>query len=84
MSVPVRPDVRAEVRSWESYRAEFPVFQRATYFNTCSLGALGTRVRRAVIQFLELWDERGASAWYGPWGQELDALRPHGKVSIIL
>ena len=75
MSAPVRPDVRAEVRSWEAYRDEFPVFQRATYLNTCSLGALGTRVRRAVTQFLDLWDERGASAWYGPWGQELDALR---------
>jgi len=75
MTAPVQPDVRAAVRSWEAYRDEFPVFRQATYLNTCSLGALGTRVRRAVTQFLDLWDERGASAWYGPWGQELDALR---------
>jgi selenocysteine lyase/cysteine desulfurase len=75
VSAPVRPDLRTERRSWEAYRAEFPVFERATYMNTCSLGALGARVRRAVDGFLDLWDERGASAWYGPWGQELDLLR---------
>ena len=75
MSAPVRSDVRAGRASWEAYRDEFPVFERATYLNTCSLGALGARVRRAVDRFLDLWDARGASAWYGPWGQELDALR---------
>jgi kynureninase len=61
--------------SWASYRAEFPIFERATYLNTCSLGALGARVRAAVGRFLELWDGWGASAWYGPWWEELEALR---------
>lgn len=65
----------AGVQTWEAYRAEFPIFERATYFNTCSLGALGTRVRDAVSRFLDLWSAWGASAWYGPWWEELAALR---------
>jgi selenocysteine lyase/cysteine desulfurase len=60
---------------WAAYRAEFPIFERATYINTCSLGALGARVRAAVGRFLDLWEGWGASAWYGPWWEELDALR---------
>jgi|AmaraimetFIIA100_FD_contig_91_1671560_length_4771_multi_4_in_0_out_0_3 selenocysteine lyase/cysteine desulfurase len=72
----VRPeDERRPARSWTSYRAEFPIFEHATYLNTCSLGALGARVRAAVGRFLDLWDESGASAWYGPWWEELEALR---------
>jgi kynureninase len=61
--------------SWANYRAEFPIFERAAYLNTCSLGALGVRVRAAVERFLGLWDAWGASAWYGPWWEELEALR---------
>jgi kynureninase len=75
MTGPARPEPMAAARSWAAYRDEFPVFTRATYLNTCSLGALGTRVRGAVERFLDLWSESGASAWYGPWWQELDALR---------
>jgi kynureninase len=65
----------AAVPSWTSYRAEFPIFERVTYLNTCSLGALGARVRAAVDRFLDLWDGWGASAWYGPWWEECEALR---------
>ena len=72
MSAPARP---AAVRSWEDYRREFPVFERATYLNSCSLGALGTRVRDAVSRFLDLWGAQGAAAWHGPWWEEMDALR---------
>jgi selenocysteine lyase/cysteine desulfurase len=61
--------------SWARYRTEFPIFERAAYLNTCSLGALGMRVRDAVGRFLDLWDASGASAWYGPWWDELEALR---------
>lgn len=75
MSAPARPESRAAVRSWGAYRSEFPVFERATYLNTCSLGALGTRVRAATERALDLWDALGASAWYGPWWDELSALR---------
>ena len=60
---------------WEKYRAEFPICQRKTYFNTCSLGALSTRVASAVRQFTELWDASGAAAWYGPWLGEIERLR---------
>src|SRR2546427_8891568 len=63
------------VIAWERYRAEFPIFQRKTYFNTCSLGALSTRVASAVRQFTELWDASGAAAWYGPWLGEIERLR---------
>ena len=72
MSVPASPSL---ARTWEAYRAEFPVFQEATYLNSCSLGALGARVRRAVDRCLDLWNGMGASAWYGPWWQELGLLR---------
>src|SRR2546428_9864822 len=60
---------------WEKYRAEFPICQRKTYFNTCSLGALSTRVASAVRQFTEVWDASGAAAWYGPWLGEIERLR---------
>jgi kynureninase len=57
------------------YRAEFPIFRRAVYLNTCSLGALSTRSRSRVGQFLDLWDERGAAAWYDGWWEALASLR---------
>lgn len=60
---------------WETYRAEFPIFQNKTYFNTCSLGALSTRVAAAMRVFAQLWDDAGAAAWYGPWWEEIAALR---------
>ncbi len=61
--------------AWERYRADFPIFRHKTYFNTCSLGALSTRVAAAVHQFTDLWDVSGAAAWYGPWLEEIDHLR---------
>lgn len=63
------------VRAWPSWRDEFPIFQRKTYYNTCSLGALSRRAAHAVSTFLELWDTSGAAAWHGPWLAELDRLR---------
>src|SRR2546428_7274263 len=49
------------------YRSEFPIFRDAVYLNTCSLGALGERTRRRTAEFLDLWQARGASAWYDVW-----------------
>src|SRR3990170_1249931 len=46
-------------RAWASWRDEFPIFQRKTYYNTCSLGALSRRAAHAVNSFLELWDASG-------------------------
>lgn len=60
---------------WSALRREFPILQRRTYLNTCSLGALGRASREAVNKFLDLWDSEGASAWYSSWMEELAALR---------
>jgi len=57
------------------YRSEFPIFRDRIYLNTCSLGALGERTRRKVAEFLDLWQSRGASAWYDVWWGGLEDLR---------
>src|SRR5207249_9823734 len=57
------------------YRGEFPIFRDRIYLNTCSLGALGERTRRRIAEFLGLWQERGASAWYDVWWAGLQELR---------
>src|SRR5947199_8838894 len=57
------------------YRGEFPIFRDGIYLNTCSLGALGDRPRRRVTQFLDVWQRRGASAWYDVWWEALGELR---------
>jgi len=57
------------------YRGEFPIFQSSVYLNTCSLGALGERSRRKVAEFLDVWQSRGASAWYDVWWEALGDLR---------
>jgi selenocysteine lyase/cysteine desulfurase len=63
------------------YRSEFPIFRDRIYLNTCSLGALGERSRRKVAEFLDLWQSRGASAWYDVWWAALGELRTrYGRV----
>ena len=57
------------------YRAEFPIFRRSVYLNSCSLGALSTRSRARVNEFLDLWEQRGAAAWYDVWWEALASLR---------
>jgi kynureninase len=57
------------------YRSEFPIFRDKIYLNTCSLGALGDRARRKVAEFLDLWQSRGAAAWYDLWWAALGELR---------
>ncbi len=64
------------------YRAEFPIFERQTYLNTCSLGALSQRSRGMVGTFLDEWNGRGASAWYDVWWERLSALR-HRYAAVI-
>jgi len=64
-----------------SYRSEFPIFRTQVYLNTCSLGALGERSRRKVVEFLDLWQSRGASAWYDVWWEALGDLRArYGRI----
>src|SRR3989441_9449036 len=63
------------------YRGEFPIFRDRVYLNTCSLGALGERSRRKVAEFLDLWQSRGASAWYDVWWEALTDLRArYGRI----
>ncbi|HWZ28455.1 MAG TPA: aminotransferase class V-fold PLP-dependent enzyme [Gemmatimonadales bacterium] len=57
------------------YRSEFPIFTDTIYLNTCSLGALGSRSRRKVTEFLDGWEKRGAAAWYDVWWAALAELR---------
>jgi selenocysteine lyase/cysteine desulfurase len=63
------------------YRGEFPIFKDRVYLNTCSLGALGERTRRKVAEFLDIWQSRGASAWYDVWWEALGDLRArYGRI----
>jgi selenocysteine lyase/cysteine desulfurase len=63
------------------YRDEFPIFRDRIYLNTCSLGALGERARRKVAEFLDVWQSRGAAAWYDVWWEALGELRTrYGRV----
>lgn len=63
------------------YRSEFPIFRDKLYLNTCSLGALGERTRRKVAEFLDVWQGRGASAWYDVWWAALGELRArYGRI----
>src|SRR2546429_4497217 len=57
------------------YRSEFAIFREGIYLNTCSLGALGERTHRRVTEFLDVWQRRGASAWYDVWWAALAELR---------
>jgi selenocysteine lyase/cysteine desulfurase len=63
------------------FRGEFPIFQDKVYLNTCSLGALGERSRRKVAEFLDIWQSRGAAAWYDVWWEALNDLRArYGRI----
>ena len=65
----------ARAHALARYRSEFPIFRDRIYLNTCSLGALGERSRRKVAEYLDLWQSRGASAWYDVWWAALGDLR---------
>jgi selenocysteine lyase/cysteine desulfurase len=49
-------------RSVANCRSRFPIFERLTYLNSCSQGALSGSVRSAYDAYLSDWDEKGA-----PW-----------------
>src|SRR6266513_5350679 len=58
-----------------AYRSDFPILQRKTYLNSCSLGALSHRSMRGMEQFMEMWNEWGAHAWYDIWMGEIAKAR---------
>lgn len=57
------------------YREEFPILQRKTYLNSCSLGALSLRSMQGLATFQEMWNEWGAHAWYEIWMGEIAKAR---------
>jgi selenocysteine lyase/cysteine desulfurase len=57
----------------ERVRTRFPIFERLTYINSCSQGALSDAVRDAYARYLSDWDEHGAPWEY--WVAQLDAAR---------
>ena len=57
----------------EQARPRFPIFERLTYINSCSQGALSDAVREAYARYLADWDEHGAPWEY--WVAQLDAAR---------
>src|SRR3954452_19684594 len=54
-------------------RSRFPIFERLTYINSCSQGALSDAVRGAYEDYLHGWDERGAPWDY--WVERTEAAR---------
>lgn len=72
--LPARP-VIAESQQEARWRAEFPITKRGVYLNSCSLAPLPERGRLALETFAKQWSEQGGSAWYGPWIQDIEALR---------
>jgi selenocysteine lyase/cysteine desulfurase len=54
-------------------RARFPIFERLTYVNSCSQGALSDAVRDAYAAYLADWDEKGAPWEY--WVERTETAR---------
>ena len=54
-------------------RSRFPIFERLTYINSCSQGALSDSVRAAYGDYLDGWDERGAPWEY--WVERAETAR---------
>ncbi len=59
----------------ERLRARFPILDRRTYLNSCSLGALSLDAEAYLDDFRARWHTMGASAWYEHWMGRLDQLR---------
>ena len=57
----------------EAIRSRFPIFEHATYANSCSQGALSTDVRRAYEEYLAGWDEHGAE--WEHWVERAETAR---------
>ena len=57
----------------EKVRPRFAIFERLTYINSCSQGALSDAVRDSYARYLADWDEHGAPWDY--WVAQLDAAR---------
>ena len=67
------PGVDVATRLGAAVRGEFPIFESATYLNSCSQGALSHRVREAVEGWLAGWDANGAE--WDFWVERNEAFR---------
>lgn len=67
-----------------AYRDEFPQLRATTYLNSCSMGALSTRVEGALLAYLKGWKRDGGRSWYAPggWLETIDAVR-HAFAALI-
>ena len=54
-------------------RSRFPIFERLTYLNSCSQGALSDAVRSAYADYLTDWDDKGAPWAY--WVERAETVR---------
>ncbi len=54
-------------------RSRFPIFERLTYLNSCSQGALSDAVRAAYDDYLTDWEEKGAPWAY--WVERAESAR---------
>jgi selenocysteine lyase/cysteine desulfurase len=54
-------------QDWEQLRSRFPVFQKKTYLNSCSYGALANEVEQSLQRYLEARVDKGADwdFWVG-------------------
>jgi kynureninase len=66
----------------DATRSEFPILERKTYLNSCSLGALSRRSEAYLHEFTERWHDMGASGWYRHWLGRIEDLR--GRVAAFL
>lgn len=57
------------------YRAEFPIFERTTYLNSCSLGPPSRRVFHALDHYRADWSQYGAPVWWLKWMDKLDEAK---------
>jgi selenocysteine lyase/cysteine desulfurase len=55
------------------WRSRFPIFERQTYINSCSQGALSLEVRAAYDAYLSDWDAKGSPWEY--WVERGEAMR---------
>jgi len=62
----VRPD-------WKQIRSRFPVFQKKTYLNSCSYGALAVEVEASLQRYLDARTDKGAD--WGYWVGRNEAVR---------
>jgi selenocysteine lyase/cysteine desulfurase len=55
------------------WRSRFPIFERQTYINSCSQGALSLDVRAAYDAYLSDWDTKGSPWDY--WVERAETMR---------